>query len=612
MSQPHPSPTGEPDDLDATVALMAKIGACHTPSFSPDGARLAFVANLGGIPQVWTVAATGGWPALVTALDDQVGAVAWSPAGDWLACAVAPGGGMNQQIYLVRPDGTGLRRLTGGGAETNWLGPWTRDGRALGVSSNRDGAGAMAVSLIDVASGTWRPVAAGDGTARLQDVSRDGRLAIVHRVVSRGDSDLFLVDLASGREARLTPHEGPGTFGGGHFAPDGRAVYCISNRDRDRTALARARLDADGRPGPLELVAARDDAELQALAVSDDGATAALVWNVAGRSELDFCDLATGARTPVPGLPAEVVTGLDFAPDGRRLALTCSGSAAPSDIWVYDRDTERFQQVTHSPHAGVDLAALVRPELVRFAAHDGLSLSGWLYRPRGASGPGPTVLSFHGGPEGQERPLFNATYQALLARGIAVFAPNVRGSGGFGKTFVNLDNGALRFDGIADIAACADYVVAAGVADPRRIGIMGGSYGGYMTMAGLTEYPERFAAGANLYGVVNFETFFAHTEPWMAAISKVKYGDPDTERDLLRRLSPIHRIDRVVAPVLVLHGANDTNVPVVEAEQVVENLRRRDIPVDYILFPDEGHGFLKTPNRTRATTAVVRWFARYL
>ncbi|HET8630271.1 MAG TPA: hypothetical protein VFL91_22870, partial [Thermomicrobiales bacterium] len=420
MTEPRRSATDERDGLDATVALMAKIGTCHTPSFSPDGARLAFVANLGGIPQVWTVATAGGWPTLVTALDDQVGAVAWSPAGDWLACSVAPGGGMNQQVYLVRPDGTGLRRLTAGGAETNWLGPWTHDGRALGVSSNRDGAGAMAVYLVDVASGAWRPVAAGGGTGRLLDVSRDGRFATVHRVVSRGDSDLFLVDLASGRETRLTPHEGPGTFGGGYFAPDGRAVYLSSNRDRDRTALARVRLDAGGRPGPLDLLVARDDAELQILAVSDDGATAALVWNAAGRGELALCDLATGAQTPASGLPAEVVTGLAFAPDGRRLALTCSGSAAPSDIWVYDRDAGTFTQVTHSPHAGVDLAALVRPELVHFAAHDGLALSGWLYRPRGASGPGPTVLSFHGGPEGQERPLFNATYQALLARGIAV------------------------------------------------------------------------------------------------------------------------------------------------------------------------------------------------
>ena len=171
------------------------------------------------------------------------------------------------------------------------------------------------------------------------------------------------------------------------------------------------------------------------------------------------------------------------------------------------------------------------------------------------------VLSFHGGPEGQERPGFNSTYQALLANGIAVFAPNVRGSSGFGKKFVNLDNGVLRKNGVKDIEACVARVVGAGLADPKRVGVMGGSYGGYMVMAGLSEYPQIFAAGADLFGVVNFETFFKHTEPWMAAISKIEYGDPDKEAEMLRDLSPIHKVDRVVAPTIVLHGANDTNVP---------------------------------------------------
>ena len=229
-----------------------------------------------------------------------------------------------------------------------------------------------------------------------------------------------------------------------------------------------------------------------------------------------------------------------------------------------------------------------------------------------ATGPGPLVLSFHGGPEGQERPGFNSTYQALLARGMAVFAPNVRGSSGFGKTFVNLDNGALRENAIKDIKASVDSVVNAGVADPRRIGIMGGSYGGYMVMAGLTEYPELFAAGANLFGIVNFETFFKHTQPWMAAISTIEYGNPETEAEMLRRLSPIHRIDRIKAPTIVLHGANDTNVPVVEAEQVVENLKKRNVPVEYVLFPDEGHGWRKLPNRIRSAVAIVRFFETYL
>jgi dipeptidyl aminopeptidase/acylaminoacyl peptidase len=269
-------------------------------------------------------------------------------------------------------------------------------------------------------------------------------------------------------------------------------------------------------------------------------------------------------------------------------------------------------RVTESAHAGVDLTKLVRPEQRTFRAHDGLELSGWLYRPASGQAPFATVLFFHGGPEGQERPFFNSTYQALLARGIALFAPNVRGSTGFGKKFVYLDNGELRVNAIRDIRSCLDFVVSSGVAAPERIGIMGGSYGGYMVMAGLTEYPELFAAGADYFGVVNFETFFKHTEPWMAAISKVEYGDPDTQVELLRRLSPIHKVDRVRAPTIVLHGANDTNVPVVEAEQVVESLKKRNVPVEYILFPDEGHGFRKLPNRIRATTAVVSWFERYL
>ncbi len=606
-----------PDDLEESVARMARIGSCRAPSFSPDGSRIALISDLSGVPQIWTVASEGGWPEAVTALDDQVEAVSWSPDGQWLAFQLAPGGGLNGQIHLVRPDGTGIRRLTGGGRENNRLGPWSKDGRKLALASSRRSPGALDAWVADVAGGGLWLVAENRGIGSVTDISRDGTRAVLSRLVNRGDNNLFLIDLAGdgGRETLLTPHEGPGSFGGGKFAPDGRTVYLWSNGDRDLTAFARVRLDHEGRPGPIEILAEREGAELQDFAIGDDGATAALVWNVAGRSELAFLDLSTLAETPGPELPAEVVADLTFSENGRLLAMTLSGAALPTDVWIFDRVTERLRQLTHSPHAGVDLGTLVRPELVRFPAHDGLELTAWLYRSDdavGAAGPGPVVLSFHGGPEGQERPLFNSTYQALLSRGIAVLAPNVRGSSGFGKRFVNLDNGALRVDAIRDIGACVDYAVGAGVADPGRVGIMGGSYGGYMTMAGLAEYPERFAAGANLFGVVNFATFFAHTEPWMAAISKIEYGDPDAEADLLRDLSPINKIDRVVAPTIVLHGANDTNVPVVEAEQVVDNLERRDVPVEYILFPDEGHGFRKTRNRITAAVSIVRWFARHL
>ncbi|MFQ5788888.1 MAG: prolyl oligopeptidase family serine peptidase, partial [Acidobacteriota bacterium] len=591
---PSSGPAGE--DLETLVGRMARVGSSWSPSFSPDGKRLAFVSNLTGVPQVWTVPTEGGFPELVTALDDPVGNVSWSPDGAWLSFTLAPGGGMNTQVYLVRQDGTELRRLTEGGKDTNRMGVWFHDGSKLTLGSNRRSGEVIDAYVADVTSGELRLVTENRGVGGFTSVSRDGRAAVLFRLVSRGDSNLFLVDLSSGQETLLTPHEPPGSFNG-ELSPDGRAVYLSSNKDRDLAAFARIRLGEGGRPGGIEVLAERRDGELQSFALTEDGALAALNWNVAGRNELAFVDLVTGKQRPGPKTPGEVVRGLEFSPGGRFLAMEVSGAALPRDIWVYDLREDRLRQVTRSPHAGVDVSTLVRPELVRFKAHDGLELSGWLYRPRGTSGAGPVVLSFHGGPEGQERPRFRADYQALLSQGIYVFAPNVRGSSGFGKRFVNLDNGALRANGIRDIKASVDYVVEAGVADPKRLGIMGGSYGGYMTMAGLTEYPELFAAGANLYGVVNFETFFEHTEPWMAAISTVEYGDPETEAEMLHRLSPIHKIDRVIAPTIVLHGANDTNVPVVEATQVVEFLKERGVPVEYILFPDEGHGFRKEPNR---------------
>jgi dipeptidyl aminopeptidase/acylaminoacyl peptidase len=316
--------------------------------------------------------------------------------------------------------------------------------------------------------------------------------------------------------------------------------------------------------------------------------------------------------TPGPGLPAEIAGEPVASEDGRQVVITVSGAAAPTNVWRLDPASGAFRRISQTPHKGVDLHSLVSPVLKTYTAHDGLELSGWYYAPKGVDAPGPMVLSFHGGPEGQSRPSFSATFQALLSRGIAVFVPNVRGSSGFGKTFVNLDNGALRFDGVKDIEATVKFVTEANLAEAGRIGIMGGSYGGYMVMAGLTEYPDLFAAGANLFGVVNFETFFANTEPWMAAISTVEYGDPVTDKELLEQLSPIHKIDRVIAPTIVLHGANDTNVPVVEAEQVVENLQARGVPVKYVLFPDEGHGWGKMENRVTSDVEIVRWFEEYL
>ena len=595
----------------ASVARMARVGSANSPRFSPDGKWVSFISNMSGTPQVWIVPSEGGYPRMVTNGDDPVTQADWSPASDWIAVTIAPGGGLNTQIYVVKPDGTGMKLLTQGGQDNNGFDAWTHDGKRIAIDSSRNDPASRDSFMVDVASAETKLVAKNPGIGGIDGISHDGSRALLNRLKNRGDNNLYVLDLASGKDTLITKHDGIAEFFG-DISPDGRTAYIGTNKDRDLMAFGRIKIAPDGTPGNIEVLAERNDGELDGMRINEQGTLAALVWNVKGRSELSLYDLVQNKQIPVPKLPGELVGGGAFSKDGSRLAMVVAGAVQPSDIWIMDVKTKQFRQLTFSPHAGVDLAALVRPELVTFKSFDGLELSGWLYKPKDQSGPGPYVVSFHGGPEGQERAPFRSDYQALLGQGIGVFAPNVRGSAGFGKKFVNLDNGELRVNGVKDIKACVDYLVNNHLADPKRIGITGGSYGGYMTMAGLTEYPDLFAAGVDLFGIVNFITFFQHTQPWMAAISKVEYGDPDRQKEMLDKLSPLYKLDRIKAATMVQHGANDTNVPVIEAEQIVKTLKDRGVPVEYILFPDEGHGWRKIPNRIRSTVEMVRFFSEHL
>jgi len=600
-------------DIAATVEAIARIKSAASPSWSPDGTQLAYISNASGSPQVWVIStAPGGAPKQVTKLADPVQSVAWSPAGDWLAYDVAPRGGLNVQVWLAHPDGSGAKLVTGGGADNNRLYGWTPKGERLAIGSAARDPAAMDAYLVDPATAARTVVVEGHGLNTVTDLSADGRYALVSRLVSRGDNNIFRVDLKTHAEFLITPHTGTASFGWARFSPDAKFVYLTSDAATDMAAFGVVELATEGQPGPIRLLVSRTDAEAEDAVLSHDGRRALLIWNVAGRSQVMLLDTTSGKLSAAPALPAELVRSAEFSPDDKRLILVASGAAAPADLHVLDLALGRFARLTESAHDGVDLTTLSRPSLVKYKARDGVLLSGWLYRPKGVTGPGPTVFLYHGGPEGQSRPALSGDIQALTASGLSVFAPNVRGSTGFGKKYVNLDNGPLRVNGVKDIEDTTNALVKLGYADPKRLGIMGGSYGGYMVMAGVTEFPDMFAAGADLYGVVNFETFFAHTQPWMAAISTVEYGDPKTQADMLKALSPINKLDRVKTPLIVLHGANDTNVPVVEAEQIVASLKARGVPVTYVKFPDEGHGWRKLANRVTSTQAIVNFFGKHL
>ena len=595
-----------PASMAATVAAIAAIRSSTGASHAPDGKRIAYISNASGSPQIWILGGDG--PVQVTRLDDPVQSVEWSPAGDWLAYDVAPGGGLNVQIHVVRPDGSGDRIVTSGGTSNNRLFGWTRGGKTLRIGSAAADPSKFVPQLVDVVTGA--ATAVGEGSAGLQSfaVSRDGRRFVIDRAQTRGDGNIWLADRGTARERLVTPHTGRAQFATIGLSPDGRRLWLAGNGDTDNYALVAVDIAADGTPGAMQTVRSRADAELETAELSDDGRTIALVWNTGGRSELSWFDTASGRERSGPKLPIDIVSAPNFSPDGTVLVMTGSGAAAPANLYRVTAATNAAARLTNSAHDNVDLAGFVMPRLIEWRARDGVKLSGWLYTPPGAAGPQPMVFIYHGGPEGQSRPAINADIQALAASGIAVLTPNVRGSTGAGKLFVELDNGPLRVNGVTDIADTSDYMVKAGLADPARLGIMGGSYGGYMVMAGVTEFPRMFAAGVNLFGVVNFDSFFKYTQPWMAAISTVEYGDPVKDKAMLARLSPLTNIAKVTTPLLVLHGANDTNVPVIEAEQIVASLKGRGVPVDYILFPDEGHGWRKLPNRIKSTAAIVDFF----
>ncbi|QNP54237.1 S9 family peptidase (plasmid) [Hymenobacter qilianensis] len=299
--------------------------------------------------------------------------------------------------------------------------------------------------------------------------SPDNKQVLVTRLASRGSNDLYLYNLATKEEKLLTRHEGPGTFFG-EIAPSGQ-VYLGFNKDRDLLAFGQST------PHSIQLLAERKDAELADFTLNHAGTQAVLVWNEKGRNKLTLFDLKTNKETQQLVLPVELVAGVAFSPNDQTIIFTGSGSKEPTNIWVYTLGSNHFRKLTDSPHPGVNLATLVAPELVSFPSFDGVPLSGWLYKPQTGKGPFPTVISYHGGPEGQSVPSLNPTAQALVQQGVAFFLPNVRGSSGFGKAFLNLDNGPLRVNGVKDIKAVSDYLVQAGLAKAGALGIMGAPTG---------------------------------------------------------------------------------------------------------------------------------------
>jgi dipeptidyl aminopeptidase/acylaminoacyl peptidase len=617
MYQPIESdlPSAVPGDIGLAgaplpdVTRFLNVRAAGAPSLSPDGARVAFRTAITGVPQLWVVDAGGGWPVQLT-FGEPVTFHAWSPAGDWILYGTDRGGDEREGFYLIAPDGMTERELLAPSDAYRVFGGFSPDGARIAYATSERNGRDFDIHVLDLASGQDREVFRGTFGFYVSSWRPDGKALILSEARGEDANDVHLLDLDTGASRVLFRPEEAAAFQSFAWKPDGSGFYVATNLDRDFAGLAWYDV-AGGALSFLETPAH----DVESVALTRDGRYLAWTTNQGGYSVAHGRDLVQGKALAVPELPRGVFF-LGAANAAPVLSVDAGGPQLPGDIWTWRLDTGSVQRTTRSATVGLDMDRMVVPTHHDLPARDGVTLHGLLYLPPGApAGARPPVLiSVHGGPTAQARPRFQAVHQYLLTRGIAIFDLNFRGSTGYGKTFTRLDNGRLRPNAVRDLEDTLAWLAAEGRVDTARAAIMGGSYGGYLTNAALVTYPELFRAGVSIVGVSNWITALEGALPSLKASDRLEYGDIDDpdDREFFRQLSPLTHVDRVRAPLMVMHGVNDPRDPVSESDQFVHAIRERGGEVEYLRFPDEGHGIRKLENRVTAYRRVARFLEKHL
>jgi dipeptidyl aminopeptidase/acylaminoacyl peptidase len=494
------------------------------------------------------------------------------------------------------------------------FGAWSKDGREILYVSNARNNIDFDLYRMNIDTRESELVREWRGNRTILAWLEDRQCVLSTEQLASEQDELYLLDLKSGEERHITAGHPQARYEQARYA-DG-AVYLISDRTHDRGAICRLNLE-DGsleeivNAGELDAAVIPYQGELELLAVKGGG-KAAFALNVEGYSRLYKLDIASRTWEQVGGLPSGVIAGLKFSPDGRRLVSGLQAPQRPPDVWEYDFERDLTTQLTFSNHAGINASEWIAPELIRFPTFDGRQIPAFYYRPATPPPAGgyPCILYVHGGPAGQQRPDFDLRFQYFLSRGYALLVTNVRGSTGYGRAYMQLDDLELRMDSVADLKHAVLWLRERAEIDAQRIAIYGRSYGGYMVLAAMTEYPELFAAGVDVVGIANWETFMERTSPWRRAHREREYGSLENHRDLLRRISPIHKAERITAPLLVIAGDNDPRVPLYESEQIVERVRNAGGTVEFIHYADEGHKIAKLPNLIDSFTQMGEFLRR--
>lgn len=588
--------SSQPDILRYLNVRMAK-----DPSLSPDGKQLAFNSSITGIPQLWVVESKSGWPKQLT-FGESVTFHKWSPTGEWIIYGTDLGGNEQEGYYLISPDGSIEVELLPPSNTFRVFGDFTRDGKKIAYSQSEGGDNpSFDVHLLDIASRKSSLAFQGRPGLYVQSWRPDGGAVILSEAVGEDAENIYLFEIENKRLTTLFRPDDPSGYKSFSWVPDGSGFYLTSNQGREFLNLAFYEVET----GELNFLEDQPY-DVTEVTLTNDGKFLAWIGYENGYSKIHCSRMNTklpphvSNQLEAPLIPKGIYN-LRWSASSHFAAIFVQNPQVAGDIWSWDADSNETYRSTLSATAGLDMNTMIIPDHYDFKARDGLTIHGLLYLPHKKTGdsPPPVLLSVHGGPTIHAKPVYEPEFQYLLEKGIAVFDLNYRGSTGYGKTFARLNDKRLRALEYLDMADAIDWLGGKGLVDSTRAGVMGESYGGYLTMAAMARLPGTFKAGIALVGVSNWISALEGASPQLKASDRYEYGDindPD-DRKFFTEISPVTYVDNITSPIMVIHGANDPRDPPTESDQFVQAIRENGGMVEYLRFPDEGHAIRKLSNQ---------------